>query len=354
MRLSIVITALLALASLALSPTWVNPLVLPSAAGAPRRAAGPTTARTTAPVTSASTVTTTTPAPSTATLAIAATAAPPQPVPVLPSGTGMWIWQPGGVEDGNVTATAARAKQMGLSHLFVRTGSSWNGNVNAEYLMALLPLAHSAGLRVYGWDFPNLNDLAADLERAMNAIMFVTPDGHRLDGFSPDIETPSEGVNLTSELAGAYSSTLRRYAGPHYPLIATVPRPSPWISSFYPWDEVIGPMDAVAPMVYWLDRQPDSDVADALQQLAHFGKPVMPIGQAYDGSPEGGRAGNPTYEEIQRFISTAKQYGAASVSFWSWQHASIDNWAAIQQSAFSQFVIAPSGLAPVTLPPPIG
>lgn len=273
---------------------------------------------------------------------------------MLPSGTGMWIWKPASVEGGDAAAAVSWAKQMGLSHIFVRTGSSWDGNQNAEYLNALLPLAHAAGIRVYGWDFPNFNDLAADLQRAMNAILFVTPDGHHLDGFSPDIETPSEGVNLTSETAGTYTSLLRQYAGPRYPLIATVPRPSPSISSFYPWDQVIGPMDAIAPMVYWLNRQPDSDVADALAQLAHFGKPIMPVGQAYDGAPEGGRPGNPTYEEIQRFISAAKQNGAASVSFWSWQHASMENWAAIQQSGFSQFVIAPSGLPPVTLPPPIG
>jgi hypothetical protein len=114
-------------------------------------------------------------------------------------------------------------------------------------------------------------------------------------------------------------------------------------------------MSAVAPMVYWLDREPDSDVAGTLQWLSQFGKPMLPIGQAYDGGPEGGRDGPPSYDEIQSFMATAAQFGAAAVSFWSWQHASTEDWAAIQQTPpLSGFAVAPQGLPPITTPPTLG
>ena len=115
----------------------------------------------------------------------------------------------------------------GLTHLYVRTGSSRQGFEATAFLEALLPVAHAAGLRVYGWDFPYLEDVAGDIERAMTAITFRTTTGHRIDGFVPDIETGAEGTNLTAEAAGAYSPALRAAVGDDYPLIACVPNPSP-------------------------------------------------------------------------------------------------------------------------------
>ena len=92
-------------------------------------------------------------------------------------------------------------------------------------------------------------------------------------------------------------------------------------------------------MVYWLNREPGGDVAMAMKYLAHFGKPLMPVGQAYDGGPEGGRPGVPPPAEILRFMQVAKQYGAVSVSFWSWQHANAPVWDAIKNAP--QFLAAP-------------
>jgi hypothetical protein len=118
--------------------------------------------------------------------------------------------------------------------------------------------------------------------------------------------------------------------GASYPLIATVPRPSP--SRPYPYDQVVASFDAIAPMVYWLNRQPDTDVAGALHDLLPFGKPVFPVGQAYDGAPEGGRAGVPPPEELQRFMRVGEADGASGVSFWSWQAANQKAWDAIGQA----------------------
>ena len=58
-------------------------------------------------------------------------------------------------------------------------------------------------------------------------------------------------------------------------------------------------------------RDPASDVASAIGFLAGFGKPVAPIGQAFDGGPEGGREGLPTADELAAFADTAAAHGAS-------------------------------------------
>jgi hypothetical protein len=127
-----------------------------------------------------------------------------------------------------------------------------------------------------------------------------------------------------------YGSLLRAGVGPSKLLIAAVPRPSPQTLARYPYGDVVQHFDAVAPMIYWLNREPGADVADAMKYLARFNKPLMPIGQAYDGGPEGGRPGVPPRAELLRFMEVAKQYHAAAVSFWSWQAANLQVWDAIR------------------------
>jgi hypothetical protein len=233
------------------------------------------------------------------------------------------------VEGGDPVAIVARAKATGLSHLYVRMGSSVDGFTAAEFLDALLPVAHAAGVRIIGWDFPYFENVGLDVTRALEAIQYTTPTGDRIDGFSADIETQYEYVWLSAENAANYGATLRQNVGPTYPLIATVPRPSPARQADYPYAEVVGSFDAIAPMVYWIDVDPSQAAAETMDFLGQFGKPVLPIGQAYDGSYEGGLPGTPTAADIFAFIDTSSAHGAAGVSFWSWQHASDEMWAAI-------------------------
>ncbi len=249
---------------------------------------------------------------------------------LLPYGKGMWLYEPDKTEGGNVAAIVAKAKAAGLSHIYVRTGSSWNGFYAGDFLDKILPAAHDAHLMVYGWDFPRLIDVEEDVRRAKAAIDHRAPGKHRIDGFSADIETRSEGTHITAAAAADYGRRLRAEVGSSFPLIATVPRPSP--AQNYPYAEVVESFDAIAPMVYWLNRQPDTDVAGALRDLARFNKPVFPVGQAYDGAPEGGRAGVPPPEELWRFMRFAQAGGAQGVSFWSWQAANAKAWAAITEA----------------------
>jgi hypothetical protein len=269
--------------------------------------------------------------PSTATTptSVAPTTTTPPPVPVVPTGKGMWIWQPQYVEGGDPNAIIGRAQAVGLTHLYVRMGSSVDGFNAQDFLNALLPVAHAAHIRVIGWDFPYFDDLNADFQRAVDAMTYTTPTGDRIDGFSPDIETWAEGVNLDTAIIATYTKALRDYVGPSYLLIATVPWPSAARQGVYPYPEIVQHMDAIAPMDYWIDAPPDLVATATLEFLAQYGKPVMPIGQAYDGGLEGGPPGTPTPDEIDSFMNASAAGGARAISFWSWQHASGDMWAAI-------------------------
>ncbi|MGI9023854.1 MAG: hypothetical protein ACR2HV_11610 [Acidimicrobiales bacterium] len=262
----------------------------------------------------------------------------------LPYGKGMWIWQPEKTESNDADAIVARAADVGLTHLYVRTGSSWDGFYAGDFLDRILPAAHAAGIRVYGWDFPRLISATDDVSRAAAAVEYRTPTGHHLDGFAADIETPAEGTALSAEAAAAYGAGLREAVGPAVPLVAVVPRPSAWMATLgYPYSEVVAHFDAVAPMVYWLDREPGSDVAGALAYLRGYGKPVFPVGQAYDGGPEGGRPGVPPRAELLRFFEVSYDHGAEGVSFWVWQGADQQAFDSIRDAPEFRASVAGSG-----------
>ena len=77
---------------------------------------------------------------------------------------------PDQVEGGDANAIVARAKATGLTHLYVRTGSSVDGFYAAPFLDTLLPVAHAGGLKIIGWDFPYFADIGVDISRAVAAI----------------------------------------------------------------------------------------------------------------------------------------------------------------------------------------
>jgi hypothetical protein len=278
-------------------------------------------------------------------------AAPPAPPakPIIPLGKGMWLYQLSMSEGGDAHKVVAKAKKAGLTHLYTRLGSSKKGFYAQDELNKLLPVAHAAGLKVIGWDFVYLTDPGADAVRAKAEIDYTTPDGHRIDAFSADIETASEGVTLTPEGAAAFGAKLRELAGPSYPLIATVPRPSP--KRAFPFAEATAAFDAIAPMVYWQNRDPATDVAGAIDYLAQFGKPIIPVGQAYNGGPEGGPDRDPPKEQLVAFMNTAMSKGALGVSFWVWNHATAEQWSAIDEATAWELPIgrAATGAAAVFL-----
>jgi putative peptidoglycan binding protein len=294
-----------------------DPSLVPSTSGARRSRAAP------APLASSTTAPTTLPP------------VPPNPLDAakrdpLPVGKGMWLYVAAESDGGDPARIVERAKANGVMHIYVRTGSSYDGFYAGPFLDRLLPVAHAGGVRVIGWDFPYLKNADDDVNRAVAAITYTTPTGQRLDGFAADVEV-GDGVNLNPSTATTYSTHLRQRAGADYPLIATVPKPSPALTQ-YPFAQLLPSFDAVAPMVYWLSDDPAADLTNAVTALKAYGKPIIPVGQAYDASGEGGPKGVPSRAAIQRFIATADQLGTIGVSFWSWQGASQEAWDAVRDA----------------------
>lgn len=251
----------------------------------------------------------------------------PPPAPALPRGKGMWLHFLHQASGGDPAAVVAQARSVGLTHIYLRLGSSRMGFYAQGDLDRLLPAAHASGLAVVGWDFVYLDDPVTDADRAAAEITYTTPDGHRVDSFTADIESPHEGVRMTPAGVDAYGARLRQLVGAGYPLMAAVPRPSSKVA--FPYAETARHFDALAPMVYWMNRDPAAEVSRAAADLAPLGRPLLPVGQAYDGAIDGGPPGPPSREAVDSFIATASASGAVGVSFWVWHHATPDHWSAI-------------------------
>ena len=249
----------------------------------------------------------------------------------MPTGTGMWIHDWDRSQHGSARAVVARAKAVGLSTLYVQTGSSKKGWIGAPTLNQLLPATKGTTIRVIAWDFPTLQHPVADAQRMARAATFHCGACPRVAAVAPDIETAAEGTRISETAVATYYTTLRRLLPAAVPILATVPWPSEKRVHRYPYARTARLADALVPMAYWYNRDPAQVTATSMAYLARFGKPVMPVGQGYDGrldapylaaDPDPGGS-------VKAFLTTAKRRGATHVSLWSWQTTGAQQWAAL-------------------------
>jgi hypothetical protein len=243
-------------------------------------------------------------------------------------GKGMWTYQWAATEGGSAAAVVARARAAGLTSIWVRTGSSRSDFYAAPELRALLPLAHAAGLRVVAWDFPYLYDPVADAVRAAATLAFTAPGGHRIDAFSPDIESRSEGTQQTVRRLRVYLGLVQRSAGDR-PLVTTVPHANDHWWRTYDYRTQVPYVDAFAVMAYWGCTEPGRDAIQSVARLTPLGRPLHLIGQGFDMGPYGGRVGDPTGREVFRFTDVAHRSGVLGASLYVWQHATREQFAAL-------------------------
>ena len=241
------------------------------------------------------------------------------------TGKGMWLttWADTHLD---VAGVVARAQAAGLRQIWVRTGGSIQGWYGGNFLPALLPAAHAAGLSVIAWDFPFLSDPLKDVRRAAK-VLTGRFGGERIDGFSPDIETISEGTFDTDQRVRVYLSRVRRLAG-STPVVATVLRPTPTMLASYPYRAEARYVDVFAPMVYWSCTEPGVATAEAIKPLAKL-RPVHVIGQSFNMGSMGGRHGLPSGREIWRFLDVAKRAGAVGASLYLYEQTHRPQWRAL-------------------------
>lgn len=250
--------------------------------------------------------------------------------PSLPTGTGMWLHEWERSEGGRARDVVARAERVGLSHVFVQTGSSHQGWIGDRVLAELLPAAERTGLQVIAWDFPELEDPEADALRMARAATW-TRDGLRVTAVAPDVETAAEGTRATGERVRRYYAALREALPPGVAVLATVPWPSEKRTGSYPYAETAPFIDAWIPMAYWYNRDPATVTTTSVRWLGQFGKPVMPVGQGFDGRIDAPwlPADPAPGASVEAFIEAAVDAGAPAVSLWSWQTTGPQQWEAL-------------------------
>ena len=255
---------------------------------------------------------------------------PPAPAtaPAAPltaaTGKGLWVWQYRRTEAGEPEAIVDRAAATGLTQIWVRVADSQDGFYGDDELAALVPRAHRRGLSVIAWGFPHLYDPVADAAWSKAVLDWRAPGGDRVDGFSADIETSTEGVALSPRRAALYLSLVRE-ARAGRPLIATVYPPTDHWMSAYPFAAMAPYIDAYAPMIYWECRDPGAAAAEAISRLARM-RPVHLIGQAFSFGDVAGRIDQPSAAELERFMAVARSRGAVGASFWVWQSMDPEEW----------------------------
>ncbi len=277
----------------------------------------------------------------------------PKAVPVrrwLPSGTGMWLHDWSSTEGGHADRVVDAALDAGLTHLYVQTGSSRKGWIGEPVLSQLLPATSGTVLKVVAWDFPSLVHPEADAHRLARAAAFRRTGAPRVMAVAPDVETGAEGTRLSAAAIDSYYRTLRAALPPDVAIIATVPWPSEHRANTYPYDRTMRSVDAVAPMTYWYNRPAGVVTATSMRWLRRFGKPVLPVGQGFDGRVDAPhlRADPAPGRSVQAFVDAARAGGAPAVSLWSWQTTGAAQWAVL--TAAARFPSLP-GRAPATLPP---
>lgn len=230
------------------------------------------------------------------------------------NGKGMFIWRVRGCENGDVDAIANLAQAAGLSHILLKVADgNFSYNIDTktgEDLAEKLTKALKAKkIQVYGWHYVYGYDPKTEADRA---IQRVTQLG--LDGYVIDAEMEYKEQNRAARL---FMDRLR-------PGLQTLPiglssYRFPTLHSRLPWTEFLLKCDFNMPQVYWINaRNPGDQLRRSLQSFQNITpfRPIVPTGAIF-------RQGDwsPTLEEINEFVTTARDLKMTGVNFWEWSKA---------------------------------
>jgi hypothetical protein len=252
----------------------------------------------------------------------------------VPHGTGMWIYEWHHTRGGSASKMVARATHVGLSTLYLRTDSSWDGFTAQRTLPALLRATRGSTVNVVAWDFPRLRHPVRDAGRLAHAARVGRAgNGPQVAAVAPDIETPSEGTFNAAWRVRLYLHVLNKRLPEGVTILSTVPWPSSYRRADYPYRTVAAHSDVLVPMAYWYNKPPGLVTSRSIHYLRQFHKPVAPVGQGYDGKLDvPSLRHNHLAREVPVFLRTAARAGAPAVSIWSWQSARPATWNALARA----------------------
>ena len=254
----------------------------------------------------------------------------------LPTGTGMWLHEWNKSNGGDAHSILKRARQTGVTTLYVRSGSKKGGAEAPQVLRQLLPATKGTPVKVVLWEFVYLQNPEAEARRLAAAARIHVAGAPHVAAVAPDIETSAEGAATRYPAVVRYLRALRAALPPEIAILGTVPWPSELRVGKFPYQAVGHYADAILPMTYWYNRGPAEVTGVSIRFLRQFHKPIMPVGQGYDGrldAPWLPPVNLP--QQVQSFLNAAKASDAQAVSLWSWQTASPQVWRRLAGSHFA-------------------
>ena len=248
------------------------------------------------------------------------------------SGRGMWIWELGSSNGGNLPSIIATARRYGVTTLMIKSGDG--SGTWSQFNPTLVSTLHANGLRVCGWQYVYGAHPVAEAQVGAAAVR----DG--ADCLLIDAESEYETRANNYVQAQTYITTLRKLIGATFPL-ALAGLPYVDYHPGFPYSVFLGPGGAQynAPQIYWFEIGTSVDAAYAHTYLYNrlYQRPIFPLGQVYN---------NPPPSQIVRFRQLSKAYGATGVSWWDWQEASLPAWRAVSRPAGALTGFTPSSAGP--------
>jgi Putative peptidoglycan binding domain len=229
-------------------------------------------------------------------------------------GRGMWIWELGSSNGGNVSSIVARARAYGIRTLMIKSGDG--AGTWSQFSPALVSALHSSGFRVCAWQYVYGVHPAGEAKVGAAAVS----DG--ADCLLIDAESEYEGRYVQAQ---TYVRTLRHLIGSSFPVALAG---FPWVDYHpaFPYSVFLGPGGAQynVPQMYWFDigTSVDRVYSHTYAYNRIYQRPISPLGQIYNGPPA---------RDIRRFRQLSRAYGAPGVSWWDWQEASGGAWRAVAQ-----------------------
>jgi hypothetical protein len=225
-------------------------------------------------------------------------------------GTGMWIWQL--PRAGSPAAIAARARQLGVGTVFVKSGDGTN--YWRQFSPATVGALRRAGLHVCAWQYVYGSRPIAEASVAARARRAGA------ECFAIDAESEYQGRYVA---AYQYLRRLRALVGFAYP-ISLAPFPYVDFHPGFPYSAFMGPGGAQydQPQMYWfsIGTTVDANFAHTYAWHRLYKRPIYPLGESYGRTP-------PT--QIRRFRQLAQAYGAGGLSWWEWTQTGAAAWRAL-------------------------
>ncbi len=263
------------------------------------------------------------------------TAPAPLVAATLPAGSpfqglGQWIWYVSKSDGGSLDAIAARAHAAGVTTVFVKS-SDGSTNFWSQFTPELVAGLHQRGLHVCAWQYVYGTHPAGEAQLGARAAALA-------DCLVIDAEAEYEGKYSSAQ---TYIQTLRAAIGPTYPVgLASFPYVDRHKS--LPYSVFLGPVGAQfnLPQIYWheIGVSPDVAMAHTYHENRVYGRPIMPLGETYGGTPPA---------DIFRFRQLAAAYGASGLSFWDWQETTANGWTALGAPLSAPAKAAVDGTVPV-------